>query len=253
MGNYVEVKNIKIGKDLPKICVPLIIEEDSEVFGILQQLQNKNFDLVEIRIDYYKNVENIESVKNLLKVLIENLKNIPIIFTFRTFKEGGQKNIDIEYYKNLNIEAIKTGYIDLIDIEFLLNKDIINNIILEARKNNVKIIISNHNFNETPKKEDIIKILCEMQQLNVDLLKIAVMPKNKQDVLELICATNEMILNYAKVPLITISMGQIGSISRVIGGMFGSAITFAVASKFSAPGQIEVTKLSKLINELYFL
>ena len=37
MGNYVEVKNIKIGKDLPKICVPLIIEKDSEVFGILQQ------------------------------------------------------------------------------------------------------------------------------------------------------------------------------------------------------------------------
>nr|WP_317360145.1 type I 3-dehydroquinate dehydratase [uncultured Tyzzerella sp.] len=250
MKNYINIKNVKIGEGLPKICVPLIIQNDEEILEKIEELKLVKLDLIELRIDYYEKVNCLSSVKNLLKILNENFKNIPIIFTFRTKDEGGEKNISLDYYEKLNIEVIKTGYIDLIDLQFFIKKNIINNITLQANKYNVKIILSNHNFNFTPKKDELIKILCNMEKLKPHLLKIAVMPKTKKDILNLMYVANEINVNY-NIPIIAVSMGDLGFITRVIGGMFGSCITFGVAKKSSAPGQIDANKLYNLIDSLY--
>ena len=49
------------------------------------------------------------------------------------------------------------------------------------------------------------------------------------------------------IPLITISMGEEGVITR----LFYSVITFASAKRASAPGQIEATKLKYMIDNIY--
>ena len=75
-----------------------------------------------------------------------------------------------------------------------------------AREHNVKVVASNHDFEKTPGKKELIDRLCHMQNLGADILKIAVMPKDKKDVLTLLSATEEMNRMYASRPIITMSM-----------------------------------------------
>jgi 3-dehydroquinate dehydratase-1 len=77
------------------------------------------------------------------------------------------------------------------------------------------------------------------------------MPKKEEDVLALLAATLSTRRDFPEVPLITMSMGELGSLSRVIGGKFGSDLTFAVGNKESAPGQIPVTKLKQCLDALF--
>ena len=107
----------------------------------------------------------------------------------------------------------------------------------------VKVVGSNHDFQATPSREEIIRRLVFMQELGVDIPKIAVMPQNKQDVLVLLSATEEMVREHDATPVVTMSMGPKGVISRIAGKVFGSAITFGTVGKASAPGQLEVSDL----------
>ena len=101
---------------------------------------------------------------------------IPILFTFRTAKEGGEKAISNEAYQNLNLAVAKSGFVDLIDVEAFTGDEIVTNIISKAHDFNVKVVSSNHDFDKTPEKEELIRRLCKMQELDADIPKIAVMP-----------------------------------------------------------------------------
>ena len=90
-----------------------------------------------------------------------------------------------------------------------------------------------------------------MQGLGVDIPKIAVMPKDKQDVLTLLSATEEMSRLYADRPIITMSMAGDGVISRICGEAFGSALTFGAAGQLSAPGQLGVKELRQVLEILH--
>ena len=174
-----------------------------------------------------------------------------MLFTFRTLKEGGEKAIEKDVYANLNKKAAKSGYVDLIDTEVFTGDDIVKDIIEAAHACGVKVIASNHDFDRTPDKDDIVGRLCKMQDLGADILKIAVMPNDKKDVLKLLAATEEMANEYADRPIITMSMAGTGVISRLCGEVFGSAVTFGSAKKASAPGQIDVEDLNQVLNLLH--
>lgn len=251
MQKYVQVRNIKIGEGMPKICVPLVEKNKQAFLDSTKELKNIDLDLVELRIDHFEEVENLDEVKELVKCLREILDETPILFTFRSLKEGGEKEVSVDYYKTLNIEIAKTGYVDLIDVELFTGDDIVKEIVLEAHNLNVKVVMSNHDFDKTPEREEIVKRLCKMQELNADLPKIAVMPKSTTDVLTLLCATDDMVTKYAKTPIITMSMAGLGVISRLSGETFGSALTFGAAKVASAPGQVEVNKLSEILKVLH--
>lgn len=251
MKEYIQVRNIKIGEGMPKICVPLVAKNKQAFLDSAKELENVKLDLVELRIDHFEEVENLEAVKDLVKELREVLNETPILFTFRSLKEGGEKEVSVEYYKNLNVEIAKTGYVDLIDVELFTGDEVVEEMVSEAHKVNVKVVMSNHDFDKTPEREEIVKRLCKMQDLNADLPKIAVMPTSTTDVLTLLCATDDMVTKYAKTPIITMSMAGLGVISRLAGETFGSALTFGAAKVASAPGQVEVNKLSEILEVLH--
>ncbi|OJY40627.1 MAG: type I 3-dehydroquinate dehydratase, partial [Legionella sp. 40-6] len=200
---------------------------------------------------WFDDVEEIEKIKDVLKELAAVLKDIPLLFTFRTFKEGGQKAIDLKAYAQLNNAVAATGLVDLIDVEAFTDDESVKDIIEYVHSVGVKVIASNHDFAKTPSKEDIIYRLKKMQDLGADICKIAVMPKSKLDVLELLEATVIMLENYADRPIATMSMSSTGVISRLAGEIFGSALTFAAAKKASAPGQIEVETLYEIMQLLH--
>ena len=247
----VEVRNIKIGDGIPKICVPIVGITKEDIINEAKTFDNIPVDVVEWRVDWFEGVFDFAKVEDVLKDLREALGNIPLLMTFRTSKEGGEKAIEPDAYAELNIKAAQTGYVDLIDVEIFTGDEIVKKIIDGAHAAGVKVIASNHDFFKTPAKADIIYRLRKMQDMNADIPKIAVMPQNKKDVLTLLAATEEMATNYADRPIITMSMAGTGVISRLCGEVFGSSMTFGAAKKASAPGQMGVNDLNTVLGLLH--
>ena len=249
--NPVKVRNIVIGEGMPKICVPIVGVTKEAILNEARAITKLPADVVEWRIDWFENVFDFAALEDVLKDLRAVLGDMPILMTFRTSKEGGEKAIEDEVYADINIRAAQTGYVDLVDVEVFTGDEIVKKIIDGAHASGVKVVASNHDFFKTPDKDDIVGRLRKMQDLGADIPKIAVMPQNKKDVLTLLAATEEMANEYADRPIITMSMAGTGVISRLAGEVFGSALTFGAAAKASAPGQMGVTDLKQILTLLH--
>lgn len=247
----VVVRNVAIGEGMPKICVPIVGKTREEILEAAAKIVPIGADVVEWRVDWYEDIFDFEKVEETAKLLREALGEMPILFTFRTSKEGGEKAIETSDYVALNQKISATGYVDLVDVEAFTGDDAVRAVIEEAHKNNVKVIASNHDFDKTPAMSDIVYRLRKMQDLGADIPKIAVMPQNKKDVLTLLAATEEMANHYADRPIITMSMAATGVISRLCGEVFGSALTFGAVGKASAPGQMGAEDLKMVLSTLH--
>ena len=249
--NTIKVRDIEIGAGAPKIIVPIVGVTKEDILNEAKTFDSIPVDVVEWRVDWFEHVFEFDKVEDVLKDLRNVLGNIPLLLTFRTKKEGGEKAIDTKDYKELNLRAAKTGYVDFIDVEIFTGDDVVREIIDGAHAAGVKLIASNHDFFKTPAKSDIIYRLRKMQDMGADIPKIAVMPQSRRDVLTLLCATEEMVTDYADRPIITMSMAGTGVISRLCGEVFGSSMTFGAAKKASAPGQMGVNDLNTVLDLLH--
>ena len=249
--NTVKVRNIEIGAGIPKICVPIVGVTREEILAAAENIKSTKADVVEWRVDWFENVFEFDKVEEVLKELRDALGNIPILMTFRTSKEGGEKAIEPEAYARLNIKAAQTGYVDFVDVEIFTGDEIVKKIIDGVHAAGARVIASNHDFFKTPAQSDIVYRLRKMQDMGADIPKIAVMPTCKQDVITLLSATLEMSEKYADRPIITMSMAGTGVVSRLTGETFGSALTFGAATKASAPGQINVNELAQVLDIIH--
>ena len=249
--NTVQVKNTVIGEGRPKICVPIVGKTKTDILEEAKKITTLPVDVVEWRVDWFDDVFATEKVLETAKELQEVLKDIPVLLTFRTSKEGGEKAIEADAYAELNKKAAATGLVDLVDVEAFTGDEVVKDIIEGAHAHGVKVVASNHDFDKTPDKDDIVGRLVKMQELGADIPKMAVMPRNKQDVLTLLSATLEMSEQFADRPIITMSMAGTGVVSRLTGETFGSALTFGAASKASAPGQVGVHELKQVLDIIH--
>ena len=249
--NTVKVRNIEIGAGIPKICVPIVGVTREEILAAAENIKSTKADVVEWRVDWYEDIFDFAKTEATMQALREVIGEMPILFTFRTSKEGGEKEIETETYVELNQNAAKTGLIDLVDVEAFTGDEAVKAVVETAHANGVKVIASNHDFHKTPAKEEIVFRLRKMQDLGADIPKIAVMPQNKKDVLTLLAATEEMVSEYADRPIITMSMSGTGVISRLCGEVFGSALTFGAVGKVSAPGQMGIEDLTTVLGLLH--
>jgi len=247
----VTVRQTVIGGTKPLICLPLVGEGREKILHEAKELVALQPDLLEWRIDAYEKVESIADCLSVLQELRQSIGAIPLIFTCRIDMEGGLKKIAQEKRMQLFIAAIASGNIDIVDIELCNGTEFIKIIKERAAGNNVKVILSYHNFKETPSEAFIYAKLVEEQNAGADIAKLAVMPHNYADVLTLLSATNRARSERVQVPLVTISMGEEGAISRLAGGLFGSDITFAIGLEASAPGQIPIKDLQAGMALLY--
>jgi len=245
----VSIRDIHIGNGIPKIIVPLMGRTLEDLLLEIRYLKQTNFDIVEWRADLLEDICDLSKVKQTLSYLRQELYPTPLLFTFRTHREGGSKRIEDSYYETLLIEVMKTKEIDLLDVELFSPQ--MTAIMKAAKRTDVVIIMSNHDFEKTPAKEEIIWRLKRMQELDAHIPKIAVMPNNPADVLTLLDATYTMQSLYADRPIITMSMASTGVITRLAGEVFGSAATFGAGVVTSALGQIPAKDLKYILELLH--
>lgn len=237
------IRNTVFGDGIPKICVPITGKNKKEIFENAAEISLLQPDCMEWRIDWFENYSEEKEVLSVLKELRKTIGSTILIVTFRTLKEGGKAQLPYRDYEKLNVHIAKTGYADLIDVEAFSYGEISENLIDRIHLSGTKVIGSCHDFHRTPSLNEMINRLRKLQNMNADIPKLAVMPKTTADVLNLMMATNTMATEYADRPIITMSMGGIGCISRMTGELFGSVITFASVGQASAPGQPDITSL----------
>lgn len=251
MANILKIREMTIGEGKPKICIPITGKNETELREEVSVVNTVCCDIVEWRVDYFEAVDDPEKVTEMLGELKILLGRIPILFTCRTKQEGGEKEISEENYIRLYREVIGTGNADLVDVEMMLGERVCSTLLECAHENHVYVVMSNHDFKKTPDKETLIERFRSMQDQGADIPKIAVMPHSTGDVLTLLAATNEFTEKYADRPVISMSMGWMGSISRISGEFFGSALTFGAAKNISAPGQLSVNDVNYILKVLH--
>lgn len=238
------VNHLTIGKEV-RIAVSLMATNRESLFTQLPLIENSSAHIIEWRLDYLLDRNDIIELLKEIKKKTTKL----ILVTFRREEEGGVSPISSEEYFNLLKKIINSKQADLVDIELSLGKSSIKELHHYADKTGTKLLYSAHFFSHTPSVNQMIEILKEMEELKADVTKLAVMPKNSSDVLQLLQVTDYW-RNFATVPYLTISMGELGKITRYSGQVFGSCITFACIGEPSAPGQMEVETLKNVIELL---
>ncbi len=249
MIKTVALKNTVLGDGIPKICVPVVGCTREEICAQAREIRAVEPDLVEWRVDFYENIFHAEEAGKTLELLAEILGEIPILFTFRSSLEGGEKAISAEEYFQLNAWAASREEVSLVDVEGR-REDLDSRALVAAiHEKDTPVVVSNHFFHETPEREMLDRIFRELEATGADILKLAVMPQNEKDVLRLLEVTTEMKEKTDR-PVITMSMGKLGVVSRISGSLTGSAMTFGTVGAASAPGQLPVKDLRKILGYL---
>jgi 3-dehydroquinate dehydratase I len=246
-----KVRDIVIGEGMPKIIVPLVGTTEQALREEIKTLKNKKPDIFEWRVDMFDMVMDLPSIEKTLSIIREHIGDIPLLFTFRTVHEGGKQEVPLDYYSQLVKNAILSGQVDLIDIELFLGDIYVKELLALAKKSGAFVVLSNHDFQKTPAKDELITRFQKMRELGADIPKIAVMPNKVQDVITLLDASQTIHEAYGDLPFIMISMGKQGLISRLAGEWFGSAATFASGVEQSAPGQIGISELREMMEILH--
>ena len=247
----ITIGNVRLDNGIPKICVPIVGRTAAELTQECRYLRDKIYDVVELRIDFLSDVENLDAVGVALDEVRKELPDSALLFTFRTKEEGGETNVSEDYYFELIRYAVNSGRVDAGDVEYFRSAAKIKETVELANKAGVTVVMSNHDFEKTPSFTEISDRLIGMKERGADVAKLACMPRSAKDVLTLLSATENVKSLYPDEPLITMSMGKLGAVSRISGEIFGSAMTFGSAKKASAPGQIEVTALQKILEILH--
>lgn len=239
-----------ITNNKPKICVPVFGVTQDEIIQAAKKAAESVADIVEWRIDYYEDVKSPEKVSELLKQIYEIFQDKKLLVTFRSKHEGGELELEPDEYVCMYSNILEASYVDLIDVELFMGDNVVKELIDKAHKLGKKVIMSNHDFDKTPESDVIKERLKRMESLGADVAKMAVMPQSKDDVLRLMNTTHE-VKALMNVPVVTMSMGKLGVVSRMAGELFGSDMTFGTVTKASAPGQIEADKLNLILDIIH--
>ena len=99
----------------------------------------------------------------------------------------------------------------------------------------VSVIASHHDFEQTPSPEVMKMLLEKMCAGGADIVKLAVMPQNYKDVLNLLDVTAQFREENPDTPVITMSMASAGSVGRRSAPASHSARTKSRVRRDSSP------------------
>lgn len=254
MSQVVAARSIRlggrpVGQAIPAIITPLVGRTLGDIVRELAVILPKRPDMLEWRADFFRDLRDRRAVVDVATAIKSAAPETPLIFTRRAAQEGGQP-VGMEESAVLDIYAAVCGSraIDFADYE--LAHDRANRLFLRAvsGRSGVGLILSYHNFRETPAAEDLIATCVDAEAFGADIAKVAVMPQRPSDVDVLLDATAAAHAR-TRIPLITMSMGTLGVRSRTHGWQYGSAATFAVGLATSAPGQMAIEELRREIEQ----
>ena len=246
----VDIRGCRIGEGRPKVILPIVERAEAAILEKAVQFSTLQADCVEWRVDHFDDVRTPGAVARCLAKLRVALRDKLLLVTFRTKTEGGEQALSHPEYLAFLSLTLDTDCADLLDIEFFTAGADLPKLVEQAHSAGLAVVCSSHDFAKTPPQAELVRRMVAMQQAGADLPKVAVMPQSRTDVLELLAATAEMADLHPETPVITMSMGTLGAVSRLAGETFGSAMTFANPGQASAPGQVALDVVNEVLDSL---
>ncbi|MCD6076184.1 MAG: 3-dehydroquinate dehydratase [Ramlibacter sp.] len=235
------------GGRLPAVCAPLVARTTAELVTETRAVASKKPDLLEWRVDFFSAISDTAQVLAAAAAIRDAAAGTPILFTRRAQREGGQPiALDEPQVLAMYEAVIASGCVDLVDYEMDNDANLLARVRELARARKLPLVLSFHDFQRTPSTEQLSARFAQAQSLGADVAKVAVMPQSMDDVHRLLGATLKA-SESLPIPVISMAMGGLGAVSRVCGGVFGSALTFAVGAAASAPGQMPIEDVQAAI------
>lgn len=239
----------------PNIIVPITGTTAQMLLEEARAAEAAGADVIEWRIDFLIGTREMLSFVEIGKEVIEPLlkaTTLPLLFTLRTAEQGGQVKLRSGRYRLLFAELLDTlvqlGGVDPrrigIDLEYSFPQAA--SLAGRARAAGYTVVISLHDWKETPDNEILKLLFLEMLKIPDAIPKIAVTAHNEQDANRLLEVTKEVVAESAR-PVIAVAMGEAGKNTRLFGWQAGSIATFAHLNGESAPGQPSLAELQQAL------
>lgn len=244
--NGVPVANGRV----PLVCAPLVGSSTDEIWRELASVMQKSPDVIEWRVDHFEDIADTRGVVETAQRIRAAARETPLIFTRRAEREGGAPTpLDDAQAARLYEAVCNARCAEFVDWELSNGPASLADVRAVARANGVALIASYHNFRITPDAGVLVEKFAQAAREGADIAKVAVMPNDARDVLTLLDATWQA-SRTLDIPLISMSMGPLGALSRIAGFLYGSALTFGVGAASSAPGQIPIDELRAALGTL---
>jgi 3-dehydroquinate dehydratase I len=214
---------------MPLVCATLT---EKSVKSTVAAAKGMRCDVVEVRLDHLRDVSGLKGLSRIRQ---------KVMVTCMPRWEGGAFRGPEGARIRLLLEALE--HADYVSVELKAFPELRDEVISAARKAKVKVIVAYHDFKATPPAKEIVKVLHAEEKAGADIAKVAYMPKSKADVATLLSAMAGCGL---RIPVIALSMGELGSVSRIAGPMMGGYLTFAAPTKKkrAAPGQYTLDEMN---------
>lgn len=200
-----------------------MVEGDTNIDALMKEISLKKPDLLEIRLDRLHERTLLEE--------IANRKSVPVIATDRSDRSQRRKLEQLSY-------AAALGF-DFVDLEYAATDAAA---VKQMKSKGAEVILSFHDYSQTPPKEELTKILEAQKSLGGDICKLVTTARLPHDNLTVLgFVENEA----GNVRLVSFAMGRHGTPSRILSPLFGAEFTFAALSNKArtADGQLSIDEL----------
>lgn len=199
---------------------------------------NRFADLIELRMDYLR--------EPALAILLK-WRQKPFIVTNRRKEEGGKYWVHERRRVEILREAIDLGA-EFVDVEIGTERSLLQSLI--ANKKGTQIILSFHDFQETPSQRELRGIYERMVQWKPDFVKVVTFAKFWEDNLRILSLIPYVHKKNQKI--LAFCMGDKGKMSRIFSPLMGGAWTYTSLgnNRASAPGQLTVREMMDIWERL---
>ena len=233
---------LKIGSHelrTPAVCGAVIGESLDAMDAAMDRALEQGADLIELRLD---GLRDLSGWQRLLR------EDVPTIVTNRAEWEGGHfSGREDERVKPL-LEGISEG-VACVDIELSTPSDLLAEVVRAAEEGGTSVMMSYHDFRKVPPQDVMVGTIHRMVEAGCDIAKLigfARRPRGALDMLGFLIKVSESV----DVPVVAFAMGEAGKFSRVVAPLFNSPIVYAAAAEATAPGQLDVAAVKRLLDEL---
>ena len=214
-----------------QICVAVPPKTIDEAFELIRKAEAEHADLIEVRLDSLKNHDRIADIPSCCKT--------PLIATNKsTGCHGNFSGSETERQKIL-VDAARNGF-TYVDVDLGTPKQ--TELIAKLREAGAKVIVSFHDFEQTPQISKLGKVLDEEIALGADVCKIITTARTVEDNLVTLDFVSEA---SKKAKIVCFAMGELGKHSRLVSPVFGAFFTFASLDekRKTAKGQLTINEM----------
>lgn len=228
------------------LCLPLMAKTGELLLTEIRQAKALRVDMLEWRVDALQSLQASADLFSLAAQVRHEAHGLPLILTLRSAAEGGgATGLSDSARADLLLALVPYAKPEFIDIELAMAPSDFLRVQAACRAAAIQLIVSSHDFKRTASQDRLLSSFMRAKELGADVSKLAAHPNDFDDVLRLMTVTRQA-ATQLDIPVIGISMGELGVVSRVFATECGSALTFVAGSEASAPGQLALARYRQL-------